>query len=97
MESLLYACGVMGGMLLWRLYFSFIRCTGTFYVLVTRAVESTVWICIHFLRIRIQLLFSMQIRIQLLSQCGSGSSLKNSFKKELFEVEKGIKKKIAQK
>ena len=39
MESLLYACGVMGGMLLWKLYFSFIRCTGTFYVLVTRAVD----------------------------------------------------------
>ena len=40
--------------------------------------KSGRWICIHFLRIWIQLFFSMRIRIQLLSQCGSGSSFKKT-------------------
>ena len=33
------------------------------------------WIHVHFLRIGIQLFFSMRIRIQQLKKCGSGSSL----------------------
>ena len=40
-------------------------------------LAAGLWIRIHFLRIRIriQLFFSMRIRIQQLKKCGSGSSL----------------------
>ena len=50
------------------------------------------WIRIHFLRIQIQLIFSMWIRIQLLLKCGPGSSLnefvKNYLLKSFLEMKK---------
>ena len=56
------------------------------------------WIRIHFLRIRIQMFFSMQIWIQRLFSCGSGSSLKkfvtNNLMKSFLELNKS--KMIAQ-
>ena len=59
---------------------------------------SELWIHSNFFRIRIQLLSSMRIRVQLLYLCGSGSSLKKFVKNNLLKSFLLMKKttKIAQ-
>ena len=58
-----------------------------------RLLYPGLWIRIHFMRIRIQLFFfSLRIRIQLLFECGSGSSLNKFVKKSPYEEFYGVEK-----
>ena len=58
-----------------------------------RLLYPGLWIRIHFMRIRIHLFFfSLRIRIQLLFECGSGSSLNKFVKKSPYEEFYGVEK-----